>query len=265
MKRNFKKSVIIIATVVMVFATTLSAYAANTVNLNSAIDDISNWVKNDTIEMSSKDGKLHVQGNDGITSYLKSGSYMDKLMEFTLTFDAISPDGNVLVLNTRHGNQTQFFWTGESKNSYCVWIRKDSIEVQKWLDGAQVMLRNDVVSPFTETGKAYKVQFGAVPVSGGTKVILIVDGKTIVDEMDSETPVPVENSYLTLYAFDPVSFGKVSGSGSAAVNTGGTAAASNPRTGDDGILIIYVVLAVISIAGIVIISKKRRSLNGKNQ
>lgn len=178
-----------------------------TVSLSEAMKDVSNWGGSANAVIALEDGRLSLTNNDGkraVFSYPLNGSYLvNQMVEFTLNFEAIPETGNVLVLATRHGNMDNVVWGNPSKNGYLSWINVEGLDLQKWVDGTQTIFVNEIANPFTEAGKDYKIEFGAVPVGDGIKMVLKVDGTIIAEAVDTEGDVPLENSYFTIYATTP--------------------------------------------------------------
>lgn len=228
------KLVSVLLTIVMIVSASsvFSIAASDVVNLNSAIASKADWIGSkadpgtggrDTANITFFKNYIRIKGSsptkDEIVSYTKGGSFGDKLIEFNLTLESLNGNGadkgnSLFVLNTRHGFDTDYFWgAGPSKaHSYCFWVKKDLIEVQKWVFGNQIFKQQFKNNVFTTAKKAYKVRFGAIPDPNGTRIVLMVDGKSIYDKVDKDkrNVVPLENNFLSFYTFaDPIKIGKV--------------------------------------------------------
>lgn len=83
-------------------------------------------------------------------------------------------------------------------SAYMLVIKKDVLELQRYnqtqqMGGIVATAANDVL----DEGKYHSVQFGAIPTDDGIQVILNVDGKNIINYIDSEYPY-YDNGYFTV-------------------------------------------------------------------
>jgi len=136
--------------------------------------------------------------SDGIASLNGSGTVAYKgdvknynPIKFRMKTDMSS---NWIGITIRQENPTGNVYSG---TQYLVVVKPDIFEFQKYMPGAGAtgVLETKPNDAVIEPGEWYDIEFGAVDCDGGVQVFFKVDGETIFDFYDSETPIYSEGYF----------------------------------------------------------------------
>ncbi|MFB7891997.1 Ig-like domain-containing protein [Microbacterium sp. NPDC056044] len=151
------------------------------------------WPQSDAVDFD--EGTLRIDG-EGVYGY-SGGTFGSGLLKFRASVDAF--DGGwygFAVRSDRAGDPT---WVNGNKG-YLVVIKEDTIEFQSWKP-QQTML--DVIpNTAIKAGEDHELEFGAVAVDGGTRLVLRVDGRTVWSGLDAGASNPITgDGYLNVYHY----------------------------------------------------------------
>jgi len=176
-------------------------------SISQEIADLDHWT-----------GGVVERAGDGIVSKRDFTTYTgrkfgNEILDFYMKLPLQGWNGFTL----RTANPNQSFTQGNS--NYLVVLTEDRIELQKWVKGAREML----IGEFNEytprwgnlsnthfgSNQKHRVQFGAINVAEGVRLVMYVDGIKIFDVVDTVDPF-TEPGYFSLYsASSPITLSPV--------------------------------------------------------
>lgn len=163
------------------------------IDLGHQLADAAHWADADTIGV--EDGGLRVTG-EGVYGY-DGETFGSGLLRFSAQVDGF--DGGWYGFAVRSDRPGDPAWVNGNRG-YLVVVKEDVIEFQSWKPRQTMM---DVI-PNTSilAGQRHELEFGAVAVEGGTRVVLRVDGRTVWSELDADPANPIaEQGYLNVYHY----------------------------------------------------------------
>ena len=240
-KRLAKMAVMTLVVCLLAAGMAVNALAAETVSLDEALKDASNWDTYLDAPVTSENGWLTITEASQIAAY-KEDNYFNKLVEFTFKADADAAGSWPTFCVRDQLGAEKPHWEGGS--AYTVTFKGEAeagkndenhkggkIELNAYKAGSWFALGEVVPNEYywgEDAGGEHKIQFGAIDEGDAVRLILKIDGKEVFNYLDSENPIK-EKGNITFYAWAaPISAGPA---GAAAA-----ADASNPDTGYAGIL-----------------------------
>ncbi|WP_216648815.1 Ig-like domain-containing protein [Agromyces agglutinans] len=163
------------------------------IDLVDQLGDAANWPVSEAVDFD--EGSLRID-QEGVYGY-SGETFGDGLLRFTAEVDAF--DGGwygFAVRSDRAGDPT---WVNGNKG-YLVVVKEDTIEFQSWKP-QQTMI--DVIpNTAIRAGEEHELEFGAVAVEGGTRLVLRVDGETVWSGLDAGATNPIAaTGYLNVYHY----------------------------------------------------------------
>ena len=132
--------------------------------------------------ISSNDGVVHLEGVG--TAYTKEPMGAHEILHFTGTFDFSGVNsGSVFnIVGIRVQNKTNEPW---KTPSYVFSVTKSMIELQAFKPPTNVgRIYTTVPNNYLKEGVEHDIEFGAIPVTNGVRLILRIDGQIIFDYLD---------------------------------------------------------------------------------
>lgn len=132
--------------------------------------------------LSVSDGVVRLEGES--TAYTKEPMGAHEILHFTGTFDFSGVNsGSVFnIVGIRAQNKTYEPW---KTKSYVFSVTKSLIELQGFKPPTQIgRIYTTVPNTYLLEGKEHDIEFGAIPVSNGVRLILRIDGQIIFDYLD---------------------------------------------------------------------------------
>lgn len=163
--------------------------------------DVSNW--NEGVAKLNEDGTISVTGNP---SYYTKEKLADGLYKFTLRIDGPHSWPSLALKVPDKDKQYS------NSDCYMIGFKPDFIELQRFKNGQRTMFMgedgfNPVFGPgFPNNGdvfeyyKTYEIVAGTIEEENGTRIILNVDGKNIIDYLDDDLENRLTgDGYMGLY------------------------------------------------------------------
>ncbi|MCQ6560468.1 S-layer homology domain-containing protein [Paenibacillus mendelii] len=184
-------------------------------NLNPEIGDTGKWVTDGSSTKVAGEGSLAV--SSGSAAY-QGRTFQNELLEFEMKSDSA---GGVEwpAISIRQKAADKVLWD-PANEGYILVFKPDVIELQRFnagvrtvfygnvdgMEGSEGQLPNHVF----EMGKKHLVQFGALNTAEGVRLAAYVDGKKIIDYVDSGSGKITSAGYMGVYAYSaPVTLGAV--------------------------------------------------------
>ncbi|WP_158602771.1 Ig-like domain-containing protein [Jiangella rhizosphaerae] len=161
--------------------------------LDRQLSDAAGWTSSDAVDFD--EGTVRVSAN-GVYGY-QGERFGSGLLRFTASIGEFAGGWyGFAVRSDRTGDPT---WVNGNKG-YLVVIKEDQIEFQSWKPGQTMM---DVIpNTAIEAGQEHDIEFGAVTVDGGTRLVLRVDGVTVWSGLDRDAANPIAaDGYLNVYHY----------------------------------------------------------------
>ncbi|WP_116946813.1 Ig-like domain-containing protein [Jiangella endophytica] len=174
-------------------AVTVGAAEHPVIGLGGQLSDAANWTPSDAVDFD--EGTVRVSAN-GVYGY-QGERFGSGLLRFTASIGEFAGGWyGFAVRSDRPGDPT---WVNANKG-YLVVVKEDQIEFQSWKPG-QTMI--DVIpNTAIEAGQEHDIEFGAVSVDGGTRLVLRVDGATVWSGLDRDAANPIAaDGYLNVYHY----------------------------------------------------------------
>lgn len=164
-----------------------------TIDLVGELMSPEGWPQSDAVDFD--EGALRIDG-EGVYGY-SGGTFGSGLLKFRATVGGF--DGGWYGFAVRADRAGDPAWVNGNKG-YLVVIKEDTIEFQSWKP-QQTML--DVIPNTSITaGEEHELEFGAVEVDGGTRLVLRVDGRTVWSGLDAGASNPIaDEGYLNVYHY----------------------------------------------------------------
>ncbi|GBG09782.1 hypothetical protein PAT3040_04451, partial [Paenibacillus agaridevorans] len=163
------------------------------IELDRQLGDTEGWTAADAVKFG--EGTVRIFG-DGVFGY-GGEKFGSGLITFKAKFDDFNTGWYGFALRSvRTGDPT---WVNGNQG-YLVVIKEDMIEFQTWKPGQTMVdiIPNTSVLPNQE----HLIEIGAINVEGGVRFILKVDGKAVLNVLDTDpaNPIPSEG-YLNVYNY----------------------------------------------------------------
>ena len=264
MKKVFRMlSAVLVVCFVFVACTATIFAAQETVNLNAALKDKADWYLGDqhggTLEVAN--GELVCKGGPIAVGY-KGDKFENKLISFKIK-NAGSAWNAIMLRNNPNQEYLDmsadqlFPWIGKGA-PYVIFIKPTGeLQVTYYAPGAAepTNIIEATEATVLADGQYHEMQVGAIDTNGGTKLIIKIDGKEIVNQMVPEAAAKKPHGYFaiaSISADDVLTLGTVEETAvteKAAVESTTTKekSTSNPKTGDAS-AIQFVLLGVGSAA-----------------
>ncbi|GAB3818368.1 hypothetical protein GCM10028820_20590 [Tessaracoccus terricola] len=163
------------------------------IELGAQLTEAAGWPQDPAVDFD--EGHVRIS-QEGVRGY-SAEQFGSGLLKFKADFGAF--DGGWYGFSVRSDAASKPTWEGGNKG-YLVVIKEDQIEFQSWKPGQTMMdiIPNTVIAP----GSEHEIEFGAVAVDGGNRLVLRVDGVTVWSGMDadSERNVAAEG-YFNVYHY----------------------------------------------------------------
>lgn len=174
-------------------AVTVADATYPTVRLDAQLKDGANWSASDVISVG--DAGVTISGQ-GVHGY-KAERFGDGLLQFDADFGAF--DGGWYGFQVR-SDQTGIPAWQNSNTGYLFLVKQDTFEFQSWSPGQTMLdvIPNTVIAP----NSTHRIEVGAVKETGGTRVVLRVDGKTVWNTLDARQNLRIgADGFLNLYHY----------------------------------------------------------------
>lgn len=113
-----------------------------------------------------------------------------EILNFNMKFNL--SDGWVGIA-ARQTHPETLIWerTAENKtnNGYFIVIKPEQIELQRFIDSNSDAMIKVIPNTFFKNDTEYNVEFGAINVEDGVRILLKCNGMTVFDEIDNEEPI----------------------------------------------------------------------------
>ncbi|MGW7680346.1 Ig-like domain-containing protein [Kribbella sp. NPDC054772] len=159
-------------------------------DLTTQLSDQVNWTTSPNLDFSQ--GTVRATG-EGVFGY-KAQKFGDGLLRFKAEVGAFA--GGWYGFQVRSHETGVPAWQN-SNTGYLVVIKEDTIELQSWTPGQTLLdvIPNDVIAP----NSTHDIAFGT---SGGNRVVLKVDGRTVWSQLDTKANNPIgADGYFNLYNY----------------------------------------------------------------
>ncbi|WP_168121598.1 Ig-like domain-containing protein [Paenibacillus sp. HB172176] len=163
------------------------------INLDDHLSDSEHWTVSDSVYHT--DGTVEMYGN-GVYGY-DGAKFGSGLIRFKAKIDGYGTGWyGFAIRSERAGDPT---WVG-SNQGYLVVIKEYDIELQSWKPGqTMIQIIPNTVMP---AGGEYEIEFGAVQTEEGERVILKVDGNTVLNFLDTDENNPIASEgYFNVYNY----------------------------------------------------------------
>ncbi|SIO28868.1 Ig-like domain-containing protein [Agromyces cerinus] len=163
------------------------------IDLGDQLADAAHWPASEAVDFD--EGSIRISG-EGVYGY-DGETFGDGLLRFQATFGEF--EGGWYGFSARSDRPGDPAWVNGNKG-YLVVIKEDQIEFQSWTPAQTMMdvIPNTAIEPNTE----HEIEFGAVAVEGGTRLVLRVDGVTVWSGLDTRAENPIADAgYLNVYHY----------------------------------------------------------------
>jgi len=184
-------------------------------NLSQVIGDNDKWVTDGNSAKESSKGSLTI--SNGAAAY-QGRTFHNELLEFEMKSDSA---GGVEwpAISIRQKAADKALWDPENEG-YILVFKPDVIELQRFNNGVRTVFYGNIdgiegsegqlPNHVFEMGKKHLVQFGALNTADGVRLIAYVDGKKVIDYVDSGSGKVTSAGYMGVYAYSaPVTLGVV--------------------------------------------------------
>lgn len=163
------------------------------IDLVNPLLDPAGWPTADAVDFD--EGTLRIDA-EGVFGYAPE-TFGSGLLRFKAAVDAF--DGGWYGFAVRSDRAGDPAWVGGNKG-YLVVIKEDVIEFQSWKP--QQTMIDVVTNTAVRAGEEHELEFGAVTVDGGTRLVLRVDGETVWSHLDAGASNPIAGEgYLNVYHY----------------------------------------------------------------
>lgn len=166
------------------------------VTLDAALKDPAGWNAKEE-EVVFKDSSLvHTVPENAYTvfGYMKE-TYLNEEIEFDacFKFDGVEPWQGIMIRST---SPTAMPWETKINSNYLVVVKEDQIELQRFSSKSAYLAV--VPTPFQE-GERVNIRFAAVNVDEGVQLTFKVNGKTLINEIDTHETAIKEAGYVGFF------------------------------------------------------------------
>lgn len=246
---------------------------ASAISAASLLDDAAGW-KGSKEGFAVRDSKVTIDGSldpsfEDIVGY-KGATDQNQLIQLRAK---LAIPGDWVYFAVRGNEPTQPVWSND--NIYAFFVGSTgNITLGKWAGGSPVAdLVVDVESSLVD-GNFHDIEYGAVNIEGGVKLVFKVDGKALIEYEDKDNAFTNEGYFsmmvhgngnkIELASPEAGAAGEAPAAEPASA-AGDSSAAANPKTGDAGTASYYewVAAAAAVFAGALLVGiiRNRRSGN----
>lgn len=270
-KSIIRRSISVIAAFCLMFS------LASAISAATLLDDAAGW-KGSKEGFAVRDGKVTVDGSldpnyEDIVGY-KGTTDQNQLIQLRAK---LTIPGEWVYFGVRGNEPTQPVWANDKIYAFFVGA-EGVVSLAKWQGGSPVAdLVQDVASSLTD-GNTHDVEYGAINIEGGVKLVFKVDGQAIIEYEDKDNAFTDEGYFSLMVrgngnkielsnpeaggaAEAPEAAGETAAETAAATDDG-SSTATNPKTGDTGTpYYVWVVLAAAVFVGVLSVGiiRNRRS------
>jgi hypothetical protein len=146
-------------------------------------------------DITGKDGVVTLESKKEGSSRISNNTPLEMGVMYTFSANIEVTDGWLVM-----GNQKDKNANFASVTNYCIIIKPDLIELQKYTETKTYFVidasvnDNKVIKP----NEWHDYEFGLLPVEGGVNVILKVDGNAVIDYLDTDNPLYYEGYFVTM-------------------------------------------------------------------
>ncbi|WP_158606902.1 Ig-like domain-containing protein [Paenibacillus ginsengarvi] len=170
------------------------------------IDEPEYWYMNGTAEKTASDGLVTIRTPSGLAMF-QGRQYGSELESVQMTINDTG-GWHALAFRSQQDDQSYSATTNET---YLFVFSPTAVELHRFNFGTRTVLYGNVAgytpliggalpNAYLTYGSNHLVQFGAIDTAGGVRIVLKIDGHTVIDVVDSYAGYIADSGYVGLYA-----------------------------------------------------------------
>lgn len=163
------------------------------VGIDDMVTDKTAWVDNANAVRVENNSVVREKNTEYYVYTYTGKKYQNEILEFNINFGDIAENAWASIMLKTNQTDKKLMW--DMSTHYAFNIRPEFIELQRRNGAsAQIGMYPCDIKP----NETVKVQCGAVNIDGGVQVILKINGKTVVNYYDNESPI-LSEGWFALY------------------------------------------------------------------